>query len=1052
MKKLLLLTPIILCLMLVVSVAMAQPIMKCTEYKSGGIMDHTRVSSYVQDSKGILWMGSWIGLCRYDGREFHYFKEDANAASGTPIQPLGSNRILKIVLDSRENIWCQNYDKGLYRFDRETSAFQSVLPLVKDYPAVQALKDKVYVMQRNHVVWAVLADGTLVRFQDADPAQNEVLPCEPGEQNRTVYEIREDSRGREWILTNQGVILYGKGKISSFPYARFVEREGHCYLVSRTSVQFVEYMDDGSLQSIQLPTQVSLIHSVRTHGSQILLGTDQGLAVYDCTADSFRLTDTVADGSRTGEVFHTYADAKDRIWVFNKEGGIFCLKPGGKDFFRLANPDRNLPKLNESGKLYLIFEDAYGVVWVKPAKGELCWFDESDSCLHSYREAMALGETLPIQNYNFCFTDQQHNLWVSSGTRLYHLTFARRQFHSVQTDLNVEIRSLLEEDSLHVWYGDKSGLLCRRNLSDNSCRFLSPDGQWTTWKVPFTQSGIFSLLQTHDGQILLGSRGDGLFRLVPKPDGFRITRCQASGNGHALNCDIIYDMYQDEHDRVWIATFGGGLNLIENVKADTLRFLNGGNLGFPINTFEMTRCVQGDGKGRILVGTNKGLVAFSSDFDRLSDLRFQAYQAQTEQHNPLPDNMIMRVLCTSDGSFYLSSYPRGLCRVEGEGIDGLEFRPLPNRDYPAGDVNVTAIALSSGNIWTVAECGITCYNPKDRRMQYFDEHNFDRPYSMTECKPLELSDGRLLLGMFGGILVFDAGNMQKSDYTPKIVFTERRYSIGSEPYEQSLNDLDTLYVNPDQRSFSLHFAAVDFVPSRLVRYAYWMHAEDASEEEQWIYAGSPVVNFTNLAPGRYELHLKSTNSDGVWSANERVLCIQVMPTFWERWGWILWLLLGSVALGIAIFLYVRHLIQRQRSVAKQEISAVKIDMLTHPASQLDQEFIRNVMDYLTEHLSDGDLQVNDVADAMNMSRATFYRRLKQAADLSPNDFIHQVRMRQAAERLVTTNDPVSTIAYSVGFNNPKYFSKCFRQDYDMSPLEYRQQARAKAETQAADEE
>ncbi|MBO6012440.1 MAG: helix-turn-helix transcriptional regulator, partial [Bacteroidales bacterium] len=159
-----------------------------------------------------------------------------------------------------------------------------------------------------------------------------------------------------------------------------------------------------------------------------------------------------------------------------------------------------------------------------------------------------------------------------------------------------------------------------------------------------------------------------------------------------------------------------------------------------------------------------------------------------------------------------------------------------------------------------------------------------------------------------------------------------------------------------------------------------------------------------------------------------------------------------VALGIAIFLYVRHLIQRQRSVAKQEISAVKIDMLTHHASQLDQEFIRNVMDYLTEHLSDGDLQVNDVADAMNMSRATFYRRLKQAADLSPNDFIHQVRMRQAAERLVTTNDPVSTIAYSVGFNNPKYFSKCFRQDYDMSPLEYRQQARAKAETQAADEE
>ena len=103
------------------------------------------------------------------------------------------------------------------------------------------------------------------------------------------------------------------------------------------------------------------------------------------------------------------------------------------------------------------------------------------------------------------------------------------------------------------------------------------------------------------------------------------------------------------------------------------------------------------------------------------------------------------------------------------------------------------------------------------------------------------------------------------------------------------------------------------------------------------------------------------------------------------------------------------------------------------------------MQILESKLSDGDFQVNDLADEMNMSRATLYRRLKQSVDLSPNDFVHQVRMRRSAELLKQTSDSIAQIAYSVGFNNPKYFSKCFRQDYGASPAEYRAKFKATAD-------
>ncbi|MBP5680424.1 MAG: helix-turn-helix domain-containing protein, partial [Bacteroidales bacterium] len=235
------------------------------------------------------------------------------------------------------------------------------------------------------------------------------------------------------------------------------------------------------------------------------------------------------------------------------------------------------------------------------------------------------------------------------------------------------------------------------------------------------------------------------------------------------------------------------------------------------------------------------------------------------------------------------------------------------------------------------------------------------------------------------------------------------------------------------------------------RYAYWMQGpDDTAEEPRWIYTATPEVNYTNLQPGEYRLFLKSTNSDGVWCNNIRILTIEVEPTFLERWGGMLINLGGLLLAILAITAYLRHLQERQRAAVRHEVSAAKIEMLSHPTDQADQEFIQKLMAVLESRLSNGDLQVNDLADNMNMSRATLYRRLKQAVDLSPNDFIHQVRMRRSAELLATTSDSIAQIAYSVGFNNPKYFSKCFRQDFGVSPAEYR--AKKKAENMGSDKD
>ncbi len=1025
-------------LLCVIQTVTAQPLLKCTEFKSGGAMEHSRVSSYVQDSKGLLWFGTWVGLCRYDGKEFRYFRNEGIGADGARV-PLGSNRVMKMVLDSRENIWCQNYDQGLYRFDRKTSTFQSVLPLVKEYPAVRSLKNKTYVMMKNHAVWAVLADGTLVRFNDADPSDNVVLPCPAGTTNRTVYEVREDSQGREWILTDQGVLIYGQCTVSTYPYSRFVEQDGHCLLSSTTMAQVVEFMADGTLRTIPMPDGVRNLSNMQSQRDGIVsLSADGGLVLHNVRTGETRFITTTADGQPIRHVTRVKSDSKRRIWFFADGSGLYCVEPDADVARFLKNPSAPNKLNNESGHLNLMTEDAFGVIWAKPSDGDLCWVDEATMTLHCSEECLPEGQTFPVLDYNFYFVDAQRNLWVSSGTRIYELTFGRRQFHPIFLEPNVEVRALLADESQFLWYGDKRGRLCRYSLATGRRQYLSPDGRWSATPVIFQENGIYSMIRDSKGRIWIGTRGDGLYVLKAVANGYAVQHYTNRGGLYDLNCYSIYDFYEDEYQRLWIATFGGGLNLVDELADGTVRFLHAGNelLGFPINAFDVVRCVRGDGKGHILAGTNKGLLAFSTDFSRLSEVTFHLYQAQTQQENPIQANIVMQILCDTAQNFYVSTYGRGMSRVHGRSLDSLWFEQMRNRDYPAGDVTMSGIALRSGALWTLAECGVTCYDPTQGRKWYFDEHDFDRPYALTECKPVELADGTVCMGMFGGIFTFKADALRKSLYSPEIVFTEREYADGAEQYHQDLNDIDTLIVEPNQRSTSLHFAALDFVPSRLIRYAYWLQSQDDDDQPKWVYTVTPEVNFANLSPGKYQLHILSTNSDGIWRNNVRVLTILVNPTFWERWGWLFvvsFILAGALATTLW---YVQRLKRRQQQQVKQEVSAAKIEILTRSGSD-DQAFVQKLMSVLEAHLTDSNLQVNDLCDEMNVSRATFYRRLKQAVDLAPNEFIHQVRMKRASEMLSTSDVPVNSIAYAVGFNNPKYFSKCFRLDFGMTPAEYR---------------
>jgi len=103
----------------------------------------------------------------------------------------------------------------------------------------------------------------------------------------------------------------------------------------------------------------------------------------------------------------------------------------------------------------------------------------------------------------------------------------------------------------------------------------------------------------------------------------------------------------------------------------------------------------------------------------------------------------------------------------------------------------------------------------------------------------------------------------------------------------------------------------------------------------------------------------------------------------------------------------------------------------------DDEFIRKVMDYIEKNIEQSDIKIDDVAYDLGLSRTGFYRKMKTLIGISPIELIMEMRIKRAMQYIENSDYRFTEIAYKTGFNEPQYFSKCFRKQVGKSPSEYK---------------
>ena len=872
-----------------------QPICVARQYTVRDGLIQSNPAQILQSHNGFIWVSTWNGVSRFDGRDFETFQFDS----------LLNQHMQRLENTADGNLWMIAYDRhSLYLYDIRENKLINVLKQYEQHFNTPLQIENLYPLSKG-ITWVTLNNGGCFRISDKECTVSsgiQYITAIDDVELGKVSRVFEDKQGEEWVFSDKGVSIFGKRTISSYPFSMFETMDNLVFLASQNGR--LAYYDVNTMQFNIVPFQEKIQHinGIKVlKDNQLAVLSDKGLYLCRFPELAMEKYDFSLPGHDDAAVRKVYQDSKGFLWIFTGLPGIIRLDPetGVKQY--LNTPSGYMASSPEN-ELF-IYEDPNGVVWTIPYKGIFSYYDEKSRELKVYftpgRNHIPYSPIIKTT-----YVDKQNNLWIKSQRSFIKMFFPPSPYTYRELDNYFDTKSFLFDSDEHLWIATKKGIIRIMDSQKNLLGYLSPDGELAQTETVFAEGGIYVMLKDQAQTIWLGSKENGLFRLVPRNRPYHYEVYHYMNNPsdpYSISDNKISCIDEDHNGRIWIGTYGGGLNLVEEKEDGAIRFIHAENnlSGFPINRTNSIRCmVEGPGH-TMLVGTIEGLITFSSDFSDYENIRFYLNLPRPQAADGLCSADVMSVLRTTDETIYCYCYGGGLCKLVSSNLlsDELRFRSFGKETSPLARA---LIEDKNHNIWIGSETDITLFDVHDQTFESFGETFFNRSFNYSECLPVADRQGDILMGTEGGMLVFSPDSIVKQTYEAPIVVTGIKYS--EDNLSHVLSDADYLEIPTRRRNFTISFAALDYTNSLDIEYAYKL------DDNQWYYIGKKnSVSFVSLPAGKYQFQIKATNGDGIWMNTVKTVTLQVLPTFWET-GWakafyLVVVLVISLAIGYDFFLY-----------------------------------------------------------------------------------------------------------------------------------------------------
>ena len=827
------------------------------------------VSGIFQDDLGYLWIATWNGLSRYDGYHFYNYK----TGNASRIKNL-HNRILDMVIDQSQNVWMRMYDGRVFVLDRKKDQF--INPF-EDLSGNEDFKTDIPLLVTS---WGdVLVSIGLGK----------------------LYLMRLDKNG----LSCKSVSTGGAIILSM--------TEGYMDDILLGTDKGVRHLNHRSLtidkKAILENEEISCLYA---NGYNIYAGTENG-AIYQFA--NSQKPNLIRHPSGMGIQF-LFADSQGLVWFCDDRMGAYRLNPenGNEKFFQQIVLAPEYDGRNGS------FRESYGTVWVRMNHGGYGYYNRETDMVEYFHND-------PSNPWNLSNTVQavlelpEGVIWESTNQRgLEKLEILRKNILRVKpvphanSPLENEIRAMYyDKERRLLLFGNKSGQLFI-NHDNGTQTVISRD----TKGEPLGR--LYGISKGRNGEYWICSKDDGLYKMSPNGNSWTLEHfAHDANNRQSINSNSAYLAIEDQEGNLWIATYGGGVNLMTKDQGKTI-FLSPGNglKGYPKDSHMRVRTVEMDEDGNIWAGTTDGILIMSY---KDKQLKIDKLQIPKKSDKMLMSNDIVCLRRDNNGTMWVGTHGGGLGYTIGKDEDGTwlfdSFNALDG--LPSDEIRSITFDQMD-NAWFSMEHMICSFDVNKRVFTVFSSLDGVDDTMLSEGGAITLGNGNMLFGTLDGYYVVDRKKLTTSmGSLLKLQITD--FFIDGQLMSPRLNNTYDYYVPLSKQvelpngvdEFAFRFAAMNYQLQHRVHYQYILEGY----EKEWHNAEKDLTaRYTDLPAGTYTFRVKAFLLESPEKYDQRSIEV-VVPGFFLFSKTARWIYLGILGV-IVLVLMVKYRKKWLRALKKDK--------------------------------------------------------------------------------------------------------------------------------------
>ena len=546
---------------------------------------------------------------------------------------------------------------------------------------------------------------------------------------------------------------------------------------------------------------------------------------------------------------NTKVDSRGIIWQADDTYGILRYRFGQWKRFTPPLDSRYAGRLRQH---FFLLEDSQGRTWVNPTGGGWSYYDyDKDELVYPID-----GLTNMIHT---AYVDRDGLMWVAT-------------YDGGVDCINMEPTPYQLHDLRHS------------NRDNGEVRAFARTKKGEVLTLIKSETNVYCALETRHG-MLYGTKGNGLI----KGEGLKI-----KGKRIPTSHPDIYDIEEGRDGTLYVATYGGGVNIIRWNGAgwDAPEVVGQGMKVRDIEIVDET----------LWCGTTTGVMRVN-----LSTLESTVI--------PCYD---IRAIHYSLDKLWLGSFGGGLMTLNPKDPNVEITRVETYHDI------ILSMVGDGTSLWFSSESDIAQLNLVTGELYYYDALDGEENTYFTEAEALRTPEGRILFGYSNGYCSFDPSRIRRTNSIPPLRIT--RVAV----QDQTLSG-DTITI-PNGSNITIEYAAMDYVGADKILYFYRMDGIDHG----WQYAKDiRRVTYNNLLHGTYVFHVRSTNREGGEVDNEKTMVIEVETPIWLSWWAIMLYVLAIILfIGLTIYTIATYNNLRQRVKVEQQVTDIKLRFFTNISHEL----------------------------------------------------------------------------------------------------------------------